>query len=211
MRFDDFKVWSAGTEGDDATQLVMQGDGNLVVEDGGTTLWRSNTDGHDGSTLVIDEYGRVAITNWIWQLRQWANAQGYSECKGRTLLPGERLYRNQFICAGGKDIGLDSEGRLVDVRYIWMVTAWAGSVMADLNGRFADILEMQSDGNLVAKTNDGEPLWSSRTDGNPGAELGVMCGSHATCSGGVIMIGDESWGVLYRECRHAVERRKRRI
>jgi hypothetical protein len=53
-------TWSTGTRAQ-GTQAVFQADGNLVLYQGGTTLWSSRTDGHDGATLELGADGAMRI------------------------------------------------------------------------------------------------------------------------------------------------------
>jgi hypothetical protein len=39
-------TWAAGTSGHPGATFQLQDDGNLVISDGGRTLWASHTGGH---------------------------------------------------------------------------------------------------------------------------------------------------------------------
>ncbi len=54
-------VWSTGTNGRATTTLVMQGDGNFVLYNGGTALWSSGTHGRPGSSVAVQNDGNVVV------------------------------------------------------------------------------------------------------------------------------------------------------
>jgi len=58
-------VWSSGTVGQpNPGNLVMQGDGNLVMYDqSGKPIWHSETDGHNDASLALYSNGRLAIVD----------------------------------------------------------------------------------------------------------------------------------------------------
>jgi len=52
-------IWESGTRGE---QLIMQGDGNLVIYTAeGEPVWASNTSGHEDAVLVLEDNGAMAI------------------------------------------------------------------------------------------------------------------------------------------------------
>lgn len=53
-------LWSSGTFGANH-QLVMQPDGNLVIYRGGSARWSTGTHGHPGATLGIQDDGNVVL------------------------------------------------------------------------------------------------------------------------------------------------------
>ena len=60
-------TWSAGKTG--GTMLAFQGDGNLVLYQGGTVLWATETAGHEGAQLVLQDDGNVTIADgdqYLW-------------------------------------------------------------------------------------------------------------------------------------------------
>ncbi|MEO3742077.1 hypothetical protein [Plantactinospora sp. B5E13] len=64
-------VWSAGTGGRGAAELVFQADGNFVLYTSRkATIWSTRTDGHDGAILVLQADGNVTISQHgrtLWQ------------------------------------------------------------------------------------------------------------------------------------------------
>ena len=54
-------IWHTHTNGRATTTFVMQGDGNLVLYNGGTALWNSGTSGHSGATLAVQDDGNAVI------------------------------------------------------------------------------------------------------------------------------------------------------
>ena len=64
-------LWNSETQGRGGDRVVMQGDGNLVIYDGGTARWNSHTNGHPGSALALQADGNMVVyapgARWIWQ------------------------------------------------------------------------------------------------------------------------------------------------
>jgi hypothetical protein len=54
-------LWSTATHGTGADLVAMQGDGNLVVYGGGAARWASNTAGHPGAFLVVQSDGNLVV------------------------------------------------------------------------------------------------------------------------------------------------------
>ncbi len=54
-------LWTTATAGRATSQLVMQGDGNLVLYSGARALWSSGTVGRAGATLAVQDDGNVVI------------------------------------------------------------------------------------------------------------------------------------------------------
>jgi hypothetical protein len=63
-------LWSTGTHGRSTGNLVMQGDGNLVLyTPGGAAVWSSGTHGHPGAWLGVQGDGNVVVysgTRPLW-------------------------------------------------------------------------------------------------------------------------------------------------
>uniref|UniRef100_A0A7S2A580 Bulb-type lectin domain-containing protein n=1 Tax=Trieres chinensis TaxID=1514140 RepID=A0A7S2A580_TRICV len=78
------------------------------------------------------------------------------KCVGDKLGPGERLRRNEFVCAGGSDaahrIGLNSEGTLVQ---------YDGDEVDWTPGASGKYLIMQRTGQLVLRDDKDDPTWAS--------------------------------------------------
>jgi hypothetical protein len=54
-------LWASATPGNPGASLSMQTDGNLVVSTGGSQVWASNTPGNPGASLAIQNDGNVVI------------------------------------------------------------------------------------------------------------------------------------------------------
>ena len=54
-------IWWTGTQGSGANHAIMQGDGNLVVYAGGTPVWNSGTPGFFGARLDVQNDGNLVI------------------------------------------------------------------------------------------------------------------------------------------------------
>jgi pimeloyl-ACP methyl ester carboxylesterase len=145
--------------------FIYQGDGNLVLYDGGTPLWASGTDGRPVGVCIMQADGNLVMYarngQPIWSSDTWQH-------------PGSRLV-------------VQNDGNVViyspDGTPVWSTNTWIphgsaaqgdamqpgevlnpGLSIASANGRFHFIY--QGDGNLVLY--DGvTPLWASSTDGRP--------------------------------------------
>src|SRR4029079_17899213 len=62
--------------------LAMQGDGNLVVYQGGTPLWASNTQGTDAQTAVMQDDGNFLLKDSSgttrWATETWGHGGAYA-------------------------------------------------------------------------------------------------------------------------------------
>jgi hypothetical protein len=68
---------------DGVYDLVMQGDGNLVLYKGASALWSSNTAGTAGSIAVLQDDGNFVVYTSA-SVALWSSATGGSGC-GVTL------------------------------------------------------------------------------------------------------------------------------
>lgn len=94
---------------------------------------------------------------------------------GDTLPPDGSLAAGKAVCStdGAYRFGLTPEGELVlrsDAGWLWSAGICCG----------ATVLRMQGDGNLVVRDAEGTALWSSKTEGNDGAELWVWNDGYAS-------------------------------
>ena len=136
-----FKIWSAGTSGGYGNYLEMQGDGNLVVYkyDGSSARWDSKTQGNPGAVLRFSPHSNMPVLTpgetgpSLWYLK----GPTPMECRGNSLKPGQRLFQNQMICDSDGVFGLDVDGNLVKLIYLYYIddTTWELSWQADQNGK----------------------------------------------------------------------------
>lgn len=182
-------------------ELVMQGDGNLVLYRGagdrGSPLWASNTSDpgsraimqHDGNLVI---YGPGGEPRWAsgtdgnhgaWlALQDDGNLVIYaqsgvalwaSNTQLDRLLPGQTLESGQAIRARNHEFELviQDDGNLVLYRGI---ESRDSPLWASNTFSQASRAVMQQDGNFVVCGPDGEPCWATNTHGNPGAWLIVQ-------------------------------------
>ncbi len=130
-------MWASNTGGHtNVWDTIMQGDGNLVIYDAhGHPLWASNTAGNPGSHLIVQNDGNVVIYN----------ANNHALWATNTVVPGAPAAPTQAAKL------LPGQGLL------------PGQSVRSTDGRFNFIL--QGDGNLVLYGPNGQPLWTSGTNG----------------------------------------------
>lgn len=70
---DGAKLWSTKTAGSGAAYVMLQADGNLILEkQPGAVVWQSRSGGHPNAHLVVQDDGNLVIyedataTRWIW-------------------------------------------------------------------------------------------------------------------------------------------------
>jgi hypothetical protein len=154
-------LWSSGTAGDDGAFVAMQSDGNLVIYDNGVAEWNSNTAGFAGDYLQLQDDDNLVIYQATDPIWDWAS--GYM---GDRLFDGETLTAGEELISPGRgyDLIMQGDGNLV--LYQGSTALWSSGTYGD-DGAF---LAMQSDGNLVIYDN-GVAEWSSNTAGFSGDYL----------------------------------------
>ncbi len=65
--------WDSHTSGSNANRLVMQGDGNLVLYNGGVAKWSSKTDGNGASNLYLQSDGNLVLRRATDNFPAWAS------------------------------------------------------------------------------------------------------------------------------------------
>ncbi len=153
-------LWSSETSGDAGAYAVMQGDGNLVVYQEGVAEWNSNTEGFPGAYLQVQDDSNAVIYQSGHPV--WDRISGYigNELNQWTLEPGAYLLSPDHQY----ELIMQGEGNLVlyhEGKALWDSSTWGNP------GAYA---VMQADGNFVIY-NGGPALWSSGTSGYPGAYL----------------------------------------
>jgi cell wall-associated NlpC family hydrolase len=68
-------LWSSGTAGDSGDFVIMQNDGNLVIYDGGVAVWNSNTQGFSGDYLQLQDDDNLVIYQGSTALWDWASGR----------------------------------------------------------------------------------------------------------------------------------------
>jgi len=167
-------VWEADQGGTAGHFVKLQGDGNMLVKtQDNSILWRTHTSGNDNAKLTLFNSGGLRITpsdnasNVLWE----ADNDPDWVCVGQSLRPEEKLLNGQYICKSDHTLGL-VKGRLITESF-YDGSTWYQTFESDLiNGGLGHELVMQGDGNLVIYSNNGEPLWSSRTNGIPDLSVG---------------------------------------
>ena len=137
-------LWSTKTNGHSGANAVMQGDGNFVVYQSGHPLWNSHTEGHGGANLDMQDDGNLVI-------RQSGKAIWATGTNRRTSSAPSKKHAN-----------LVPPGQRLK----------PGTVIYSLSHAYR--LVMQGDGNLVVY-NGHKAIWSTGTDHHGGANA-VMQG-----------------------------------
>ena len=92
-------LWSTSTQGHQGAQAVMQGDGNLVVYWNGKAIWNSGTDHHDGAILDMQDDGNLVI---YWQGRAvWASKNASASSQGMAIVRAAASQARIPYCLGG--------------------------------------------------------------------------------------------------------------
>jgi hypothetical protein len=142
-------AWASGVGG--GRQLVLGGDGNLVVRDAaGTAIWSTNTNGHAGSRLTIEDSGEASIVHGtlkVWSTvsfsnkpqpqpqpqhlpKEHPNLKGFEE--NVVLGPLDSLPQGIWVSSpsGGYKVGLNPDGDFLlrdsDDRTIWRANVQGG-------------------------------------------------------------------------------------
>ncbi|WP_188194722.1 hypothetical protein [Nonomuraea sp. SYSU D8015] len=141
-----------------AYKLVMQADGNLVLQSRGRAVWGTRTDGNSGAYAHMQRDGNLVVRS----------ASGKSLWDTGTQNRGATLHvqdDGNVVIRSKTGKPLWSWHTAVSRMYPDQVLR-AHQYLRSVDGD--DKLLMQADGNLVLLT-DGRPVWSSHTEGNPGA------------------------------------------
>ena len=192
-------VWDSGTAGE-GDVAVLQTDGNLVIQAGGTlaAVWNSGTNGSPGAVLRVQDDGRVVIREARWDLslgiitgygrELWAVGAPivrYNSLGPDTVLdPGDSVYSPD----GCQRLTLKTNGNLelrrwTDASQKHSTLLWESRTAYSRAGDYyarTEFLIMQLDGNLVQyQVVSGYPtrvsaIWHTGTHGNAGAFLAIQ-------------------------------------
>lgn len=160
-------VWSSGTYGQDCSGgqclAVFQSDGNFVVYNGVTPLWNSGTYGHPGAQLTLSaETPQLEIVDTDQSIL-WFAPEKFGP-GNLTLTQGVSLNFGPYILV------MQNDGNLVVYQGQYGPAVWSSGTYGQDCSSDQCVAVFQTDGNFVVY-NGVTPLWSSNTDGNPGAQL----------------------------------------
>ena len=207
-------------------QLVMQGDGNLVLYQRRVgALWSSGTHGTGADRATMQEDGNLVV--YAGGTARWSSGThgrpgsvavvqsdgnlvihasgGPAWASGSSARPtpscGEQwLGAGEQLHAGQSRTSCDGRFQLVmqgDGNLVLYQRAAPAVWSTQTHGTGAAFTAMQGDGNLVAYTAGGWPVWSSGTSGHPGSSLAVQSDGNVVIYGG----GTATWASGTSECR----------
>ncbi len=159
-------------------QLIMQGDGNLVLYRLADmkALWNSRTAGNPGAFAVMQGDGNLVVYR---DGKPLFNTQTQGNPGSRLTMQGDGnlvIYSptDQPLFASRTVQRLPPPTMPAKDTLQANETLLPNESLTSLSGKFLFI--MQGDGNLVLyRVDDAKPIWNSRTAGNPGA-FAVMQG-----------------------------------
>ncbi len=163
--------WNSGTHGYRISELIMQGDGNLVLYGtDGVADWSSGTAGNpgayfvlqtDGSAIIYSQSGTALWSSGINGIPNGLDYVAHSISSTSILFPG------QLLSTANRNYQMifQDDGNLVV--YYQGQPLWSSGTA----GKPSAELDMQSDGNLVIYASNGQPLWSSDTAGRGSSRL----------------------------------------
>ena len=165
-------TWASNTSGKPTGVCIMQGDGNLVIYSPGKAQWASNTWGHNGASLALQDDGNAVIYD----------PGGHALWATNTSVPigpeamGAQMLPGQTL-APGQHVASNS-GRY---RFVYqgdgnlvLYDGGRATWASNTAGRPTGVCIMQGDGNLVVYTPGPRPIWSSNTWGHNGSHLVVQ-------------------------------------
>jgi serine/threonine protein kinase len=173
-------IWSTGTEGNPNAYAVLEKDGNFLVQSGGKSapasvqpsnpLYQTGTGGHLGTTLHLLDDGNLVLTRsrsgtWLWQSGSVSGSQG------SRLTAGEGLHPGQYLRSHNGAFELSNDGWTGQLR-LNAATAvscllWTEPTVGDK----ASVAALLPDGNFVMYGPVSRLTWSTKTAGNPSAQL----------------------------------------
>jgi hypothetical protein len=165
--------WASGTGGRTGL-LVMQGDGNLVLYSPEMApLWASGTSGYPGARLDLEQGCTLVIRGTDGRALWSSGSRCVTQACG-SLLTGDLLYPGQAVSSCNGRATFILQGDGNVVLYQGSRALWNSATQG-----VPGMLTMQGDGNLVLYSSTQAPLWASGTSGQSGAQLFVQDDCHA--------------------------------
>ena len=158
-------------------QLLMQGDGNLVLYNttNGAALWNTRTYGNAGAYAVFQNDGNFVVYSANGAVLWYSATYGQSGSQHLSVQDdGNMVIYQSFVPVFATATGTSSYAISASGSAVWNGGVVLSSGQSFTSGNGANVLIMQGDGNLVL-LRQGVPVWNSGTYGHSGA-FGVMQG-----------------------------------
>jgi surface antigen len=144
-------LWNSGTAGHNGANLVVQGDGNIVIYHDGKALWSTKTYGTSVNRLVVQGDGNLVAYNGSSEAK-WASdtvvGRNLTDKGSDKLVTGQKLLAGEYIQSEDKRYTLlvQKDGNLVlygpGYHVLW-------SSRTGGRGSSESYLGVQGDGNVV--------------------------------------------------------------
>ncbi|WP_244105541.1 protease pro-enzyme activation domain-containing protein [Burkholderia ambifaria] len=158
-------------------QLLMQGDGNLVLYNttNGAAVWNTRTYGNAGAYAVFQNDGNFVVYSANGAALWYSATNGPSGSQHFSVQDdGNMVIYQSFVPVFATATGTSSYATSASGSAVWNGGVVLSSGQSFTSGNGANVLIMQGDGNLVL-LRQGVPVWNSGTYGHSGA-FGVMQG-----------------------------------
>jgi subtilase family serine protease len=158
-------------------QLLMQGDGNLVLYNttNGAAVWNSRTYGNAGAYAVFQNDGNFVVYSANGAVLWYSATYGQSGSQHLSVQDdGNMVIYQSFVPVFATATGTSSYAISASGSAVWNGGVVLSSGQSFTSGNGANVLIMQGDGNLVL-LRQGVPIWNTGTYGHSGA-FGVMQG-----------------------------------
>ncbi|WP_244098156.1 protease pro-enzyme activation domain-containing protein [Burkholderia ambifaria] len=158
-------------------QLLMQGDGNLVLYNttNGAAVWNTRTYGNAGAYAVFQNDGNFVVYSANGAVLWYSATYGQSGSQHLSVQDdGNMVIYQSFVPVFATATGTSSYAISASGSAVWNGGVVLSSGQSFTSGNGANVLIMQGDGNLVL-LRQGVPIWNSGTYGHSGA-FGVMQG-----------------------------------
>lgn len=168
--------WNAETSG--GLRLLMQADGNLVIDDFYRPLWFTGTGGNAGARLIIQNDGNLVIYSTAGRALWSSDAAAPAPAKRDTLTAGQELAVGEQLTSADERFRAVLQGDGNFVLYDMVVSTIDDSgvrrdkvIWSSGTSGAGNRLVQQTDGNVVIYSAGGRALWQTGTSGNPGARF----------------------------------------